>query len=215
MGLGVGILTTEDLALRAAKHRVEEHIGLHTETTSEDASAFEVALDLAITYGSGLLHELKRLGLMPASARTIRRYFAPPQCTDGVHPLILRNFIRIAAKTCNSTWTTTTCKRIACCLPVDGIALARNFSYDEYSDCVRGVLPALDLDDVAKRLENRADLGSWLASLTWADTAHLHCATTLCGGMTCPIAVYYAPRLHDSQDVSEVFLARWCSGPLL
>tara|TARA_B100000614_G_scaffold234539_1_gene230601 strand:- start:823 stop:1647 length:825 start_codon:yes stop_codon:yes gene_type:complete len=165
------------------------------------AAAFEAALDMHLSFGSGAVDTLVQNGLLPVSSRNLRRYFPPPHSTDGTLSLALRNFLRLAAQS-SSVMALGNLRLIPCAVAADGIALARNLGYDPHTNLVCGTIPATTLDAVKQVLANDC-VSDWEQGLVWADTAVVHVATTLCGEVTSPIAAFYTRKSTDASTVSS------------
>ena len=163
---------------------------------------FESALDLSLTYGAGLVDELVRLHVLPISTRTIRRYIYPAKCNDGVMELALRNFIRLAQATSSAKKQTDQAEVISCSLAIDGIALSRNLGLDPETGHICGTIPQTHTRSVQQHLD-AGTTSTWESTVTWADTASVHCLTTLCGSATSPLAVYYQPKSNNASAVAN------------
>lgn len=201
LALRTAVIDEGDPLIVALRIRLSQAFGEQSVGISKHNHLFETALDLMLTYGAGVLKEISRLGLLPASPRTLRRHFLHAQATNGVNIVLLKNFLRLCSEGAGAKWVADGSIRIACCLAIDGLALARDISYDEITDKFVGTVPPMTRSQIKDHVEDQESLLSWLDGTEWADNAHLHCLTTLCGSVTCPIAVYYTPHLRDAHQV--------------
>lgn len=184
IALGVGLMDLDCPLLTALRVRLCRFFGLPSgkqRQQQQNTPTFRLAQDLALTYSTALVHKLQNEHLLPVSSRTIRRYFIPPQATDGVNPTILENFLRVARQTCTGIVEKTGDNSFAIpvCLAVDGMALGSSVGYDPYSDIICGVKPIISPLDLEFDIDKPDTIRKWAQQAILVSSAHLHIITSL------------------------------------